>query len=93
MFKLAYVMAAALLLPAPAFSQIVFEESPVPAAAPAESAVPKSDVDKLECRRQETIGSRLQTRKVCLTKEQWFQVEQQYKEKVQQLQIVPMTSH
>jgi len=87
MSKLAYITAAILVIPAPALAQIVFQDTP-PAAAPAPAKAPgvPSDLDKIECRMQETIGSRLQAHKVCMTKQQWFQAEQDEKNKVKELQ-------
>jgi hypothetical protein len=85
MSKLAYLTAAILVIPAPGFAQIVFQDSP-PAVAPTKAAVPQSDLNKIECRTEETIGSRLQSRRVCLTKQQWFQEEQENKRKVQEIQ-------
>lgn len=70
MSKLAWITAAALLIPAPALAQIVFDDSPPP-AAPAKAANGKSGVDKVICRSQDEIGSRLKTHQVCLTAEQW----------------------
>ena len=84
MRMLAYLTVAALVVPAPAMAQIVFDDSPAK-AVPAKSAA-KGDLDKIECRQQETIGSRLQAHKVCLTREQWIQAEQDNRRKVQELQ-------
>lgn len=70
MSKLIWITAAALLMPAPAVAQIVFSDSPPP-AAPAKGAKSKSDVDKVICRSQDEIGSRLKTHQVCMTLDQW----------------------
>jgi hypothetical protein len=35
---------------------------------------------------QDTIGSRVQAKKVCLSKQQWWQLEQENKRKVQEIQ-------
>ena len=69
MSKLAWITAAVLLMPAPAVAQIVFGDGPP--AAPAKGAKAKSDVDKVICRSQGEIGSRLKTHQVCLTVDQW----------------------
>jgi len=68
MSKLAWITAAVLLMPAPALAQIVFSDTPP--AAPAKGAK-KSDVDKVICRSQDEIGSRLKTHQVCMTLDQW----------------------
>ena len=85
MTKLAYITAALMVIPAPALAQIVFDDSP-PVAASAKGAKPKSDVDKVECRSQDTLGSRLQPHQVCMTKSQWFAYEQGYKQDVSNMQ-------
>jgi hypothetical protein len=90
MLKFAYMSAALMLAPAPAFAQIVFQDAPATAAAP-EKASQKSDLDKVECRMQDTLGSRLQSHKVCMTKQQWWQAEQDNKRKVQELQDLTPT--
>ena len=84
MLKFAYMAAALVLAPMPAFAQIVFDDTPATAAPT--KAVGKSDLDKLVCRVQDTIGSRVQAHKVCLTKQQWFQAEQDEKNKLKELQ-------
>jgi hypothetical protein len=85
MSKLAYITAALMIIPAPAMAQIVFDNSPPPAAT-AKGAKPKSDVEKVICRSQDTLGSRLQAHQVCMTKSQWFAYEQQYKDDVAGMQ-------
>lgn len=90
MHKLAYVVAGLLFVPGPALAQIIIQDTP-PVATPASAAGNKSDLDKLECRQQETIGSRLQSHKVCLTKQQWWQQEQDNKNKVAELQDLTPT--
>jgi hypothetical protein len=85
MLKYAYLTAALILAPAPALAQIVFQDTPATTAAPPKTMA-KSDLDKIECRTQDTIGSRLQAHKVCLTKQQWWQIEQDEKTKVQEIQ-------
>jgi hypothetical protein len=84
MLKFAFIAAGLVLAPAPAFAQIVFDDTPAAVAAPAKSD--KSDLDKIVCRMQDTIGSRVQAKKVCLSKQQWWQLEQENKRKVQEIQ-------
>jgi hypothetical protein len=45
-----------------------------------------TDLNKVVCRTQEEIGSRLQNHKVCMTNEQWKVYAQQYKDQVQEIQ-------
>lgn len=86
--KIAFIVAAAAFLPAPALAQIVFDNPP---PAPVRVAGTKSDVSKLECRSQDTLGSRLQAHQVCMTKQQWFQFEQDNKQKAAELQQLTPT--
>lgn len=83
MSKFAFISAALLIVPSASFAQIVFED---PAPPPASKAMAKSDGDKVVCRQQDTIGSRLQARQVCMTKQQWFEYEQEWKNKVHDIQ-------
>ncbi len=92
MSRYAFITAGLLIVSGPAFSQIVFDDSPRP-AAPAKSAAVKSDLDKVICRMQDTLGSRLQAHQVCMTKQQWWQYEQDNKRKVEELQdLTPVRS-
>lgn len=85
MSKYAFIAAGLLVVSAPAVAQIVIQDNPP--SAPAKKSAGKSDLDKLECRNEETIGSRLDAHRVCMTKQQWLSAEQEAKEKIRQLQI------
>ncbi len=84
--KLAYVVAAGILAPAPLSAQIVFDDGPEPAAPATKGSTAKSDVDKVVCRMQDEIGSRLRAHKVCMTVGQWRDNELGYKEHLQEMQ-------
>lgn len=85
MSKYAFITAGLLVISAPAFAQIVIQDTPTP-MVPAKNAGSKSDLDKVVCRVQQTIGSRLDSHQVCMTKQQWWQFEQDNKLKVQEIQ-------
>ena len=85
MSKYALIAAALLIIPSPVLAQIVFDDSPPP-AAPAKGAKSKNDVDKVVCRTQDTLGSRLQAHQVCMTKSQWFAFQQQQRDDVAGMQ-------
>ncbi|HYX45580.1 MAG TPA: hypothetical protein VE820_01975 [Sphingomicrobium sp.] len=91
MSKFALITAALLIIPSPGFAQIVFEDSPPP--PPAHKTMANSDVDKVVCRMQDTLGSRLQARQVCMTKQQWSQYEQEWKNKVHDMQVLGLHSN
>lgn len=68
MLKFAYVMSALVVIAPPAVAQT----SPAQAeqARDVSSADP-SDVNRIVCKKEETVGSRLAAKKVCLTVKEW----------------------
>ena len=92
MLKFPLIAAALSAVPFPAIAQIVFQDVPVH-VQPSKIAPAKSDWDKIECRAEDVLGSRLERRKVCLTKWQWFAFEQEEKQRLQQWQIVGFSSN
>ena len=95
MSKLAYLGAALVIASVPASAQIVLQDTAdqVAAPKPVKTAKPSKDSDKLICRSQDTIGSRLDAHQVCLTKEQWAANEQEAKQKVHDMQVIGYVSH
>ena len=100
MSKFAFITAAFLVLPAPLLAQAAPAATPAPTAvaapAPQASVTPdkrKSDLDKVVCRSQDEIGSRLERHQVCMTKQQWMTNEQEAKLKVHDMQMVGFTSN
>ena len=87
MSKFRLIAAALSVISAPAAAQIVFENVPVQ-IQPEKASPVKSDWDKIECRSEDVLGSRLEKNKVCLTKWQWWTFEQEEKQRLQQWQIV-----
>lgn len=82
------VVAAVLLaMPGPVAAQIVFEDAP-PKVTPANIDNTKSDWDKIECRAQDLLGSRLERHKVCLTKWQWWLFEHEERDEIRRWQIL-----
>jgi hypothetical protein len=65
MLKSMLFVAAGVAVAMPAAAQTTIQPQPV------QTATAKSDVNKLICKKQEEIGSRLGAKKVCLTLEQW----------------------
>jgi hypothetical protein len=65
MLKSMLFVTAVAVLAMPAAAQTTVQPQPV------QAATAKSDVNKLICKKQEEIGSRLGAKKVCLTQEQW----------------------
>ena len=86
MSKLALLTAGLLIIPAPVAAQITVDDAPIKVALAKPNL--KSDLDRIECRAEDTTGSRLQRNRVCLTKQQWWSYEQEAKQRVQQWQIV-----
>lgn len=76
------------MLAVPAVSSAA-PETQATQAAPKPAA--KSDVDKVVCRMQDEIGSRLRAHKVCMTVGQWRDNEREYKEHLQEMQDLAPT--
>lgn len=81
MSKFVVIAAVLLAVPAPVVAQIIFVDD-LTKFTPTKADKSKSDLDKLECRSQDVLGSRLERHQVCLTKEQWFSYEQEAKQRV-----------
>ncbi|HWJ58867.1 MAG TPA: hypothetical protein VNR68_04400 [Sphingomicrobium sp.] len=78
--SLAFPVIAGLLITSPVPAQITFEDAP---PAPAVKRLPS---DKMVCRTQETVGSRLGSKRVCLTESEWKEQERLTREAVQRIQ-------
>lgn len=92
MFKFTLIAGALFVIPAPAISQIVFDDVPLQ-VQPSSASAMKSDWDKVECRAENALGSRLQKDKVCLTKWQWWTYEQETKQWIQSMERLGEASH
>ena len=92
MSKFAIIAAALLAVPAPVLAQIVFQDD-LTKFTPTKSDKAKSDTDKIVCRAQDDLGSRLERHQVCLTKQQWLTYEQEAKQRVADWQRIGLASH
>ena len=81
MSKFPLLAAALFVVSTPVSAQIVIEDSP-PLPPPTKAGVNKSDWDKVVCRSQDVLGSRLEKHQICLTKWQWWTYEQEEKDMV-----------
>ena len=94
MSRLVYVAAAMLVIPAPTFAQIIFEDdNPLPPkTAPAKAVTKakgmKTDLENVVCRMEDSLRSRLDRHMVCLTKDQWFTYDQTYKDWTENMQAL-----
>jgi hypothetical protein len=86
------VAAVLLMVPTPVLAQIVFEDPP-PKVAPTKASNLKSDWDKIECRAEDVLGSRLERHLVCLTKWQWWANEQETKQRVREWERLGSSSN
>lgn len=68
MSKFAYVIGALILSASPAVAQTAPTQAPQAVDIP---STEKSDVNRIVCRKTETIGTRLGAKKVCLTVKEW----------------------
>lgn len=83
MSKFILIAATLLAVPAPVVAQTIFEDGvDVTKFTPTKQDKLKSDWDKVECRTEDTLGSRLDRNRVCLTKWQWWAYEQEAKQRV-----------
>ena len=67
-----------------------------PAPAPPAAASPhgkQSDLDKVVCKAQDTLGTRLGARKVCMTVAQWQVYEDDVKDQTRRIQQVPLVGN
>ena len=78
MLRFAYVTGALALIVTPAAAQ-------APESKAAEAKTPAHE--KLICKREEQIGSRLAAKKVCLTASEWQQVAQANREETERVQL------
>lgn len=85
MSKLAYFTPALMVIPGPALAQIVFQDAP-PVAPPTRAEKNQSDLDRIQCRMQDTTGTRLGRHQVCLTREQWLTYEAEEKDWIVHIQ-------
>jgi hypothetical protein len=92
MSKSSLIAAALLATPAPAVAQIVFVDAP-PIAPPTKAERMKSDTDKIECRAENPLGTRLGRHQVCLTKDQWWAYEQEARQRVQEWGRLGSSNH
>jgi hypothetical protein len=91
MTKFAYLAGAVIFVSTPLLAQAQVQQAIPQPVAPAKVANSKSDADKVECRSQDELGSRLQRHQVCMTKGQWYTYEQENKKQVQDLQQLTPT--
>lgn len=75
------VAAAALLFASPLPAQ-------TPPAAGQDSAGKKApDPNEVVCQRQEVIGSRVQSKRVCMTRAQWADLRSQDRQEIERVQV------
>jgi hypothetical protein len=81
---------------------VIDDSTPAPPRASASTKLPRnleklarnrSDLDKVVCEKQETIGTRLGAKKVCMTVAQWLEFQADVKDQTRRLQILGQASH
>jgi hypothetical protein len=80
MVKFAFVASALLVAAVPAAAQ-----DPAPTAVP-QSNGEKTDVNKVVCQKEESIGCRVATKKVCLSVKQWQERARADREETERIQ-------
>jgi len=92
MSKFPLTAAALLAISAPVLAQITIVEVPTQ-FIPTKADKSKSDLDKVECRNEDVLGSRLERHQVCMTKQQWWSYELEAKNRVYDWQRIGLVSH
>lgn len=87
MSKFPLIAAALLAVPTPVLAQFTFVDD-LTKFTPTKVEKAKSDLDYLECRNEDTLGSRLGKHQVCMTKQQWWTYEQEDKMRVHDWQVI-----
>jgi invasion protein IalB len=73
-----------------ALVSILVVASPVVAQTAGQSAAPAKPVDPMSevvCQKQEVVGSRLATRRVCMTRQQWLEQRASDRQDVEKAQV------
>jgi basic membrane lipoprotein Med (substrate-binding protein (PBP1-ABC) superfamily) len=70
MYKIAFFAGALMMAASPSVAQAPAQ----PAQAKDVATTDTSDVNKVVCKREESLGSRLSAKKVCLTVKQWQEI-------------------
>ena len=82
MLKFAYVAGVLALIASPAIAQ----QAPASPQAQDAAATESTDLNKVVCRKEDTLGSRLGAKKVCLTRKQWEELAQANREHTEKIQ-------
>lgn len=80
--KFALVIVSALGTAVPAFAQ-----GAAPAASSQAQAKPADPMSEVVCQKQEVVGSRLATRRVCMTRQQWLEQRSSDRQDTEKAQI------
>ena len=75
--------AAGLLVAVPVAAQTAAAAAPAPAAATGKAHNP----NEIICEKQEVIGSRLATRRVCMTRAEWADRKLQDRQEIERVQV------
>ncbi len=77
----------AIVVVAAAFGATGSFAAPTPQSATPSSTVAKSpDPNEVICERQEVLGSRLQTKRICMTRSEWADVKSQDRQAIERAQ-------
>lgn len=68
-------------------------DSPKPPANLATLAANKSDLDRVVCEAQDTLGTRLGAKKVCMTVSQWLEFQNDVKDQTRRIEIIGKVSN
>jgi hypothetical protein len=70
-----------------------YPATPKPPANLAKLAANKSDLDRVVCEAEDTLGTRLGAKKVCMTVSQWIEFENDVKDQTRRIEILGKVSN
>ena len=79
-----FVFAA--VLSATSYSAALAQQQNVPPANPQATAGKTADLNEVVCEKQEVVGSRLATKRVCMTRGQWADLRSQDRQETEKVQ-------
>lgn len=78
---------AVVFLSAAAFAASACLADPAPQSANASSAAKTPDPNEVVCERQEVLGSRLSSKRVCMTRSQWADQKSEDRQQLEKVQV------
>ena len=91
MYKIACVTSVLMMAASPAVAQTTQVQAPPAAAAQDVQSSDSSDARRIVCKKEESIGSRLGAKKVCMTVQEWEQSAKEHRDQTESWQRLTPT--